>query len=83
MNNTADEASQLGRLRAVEEILLAEYDDAQEELDNLSRSTASPVVEAVMNRYTYALQRLREFLTTCEIPRDVADRLDDWQEVRR
>jgi len=65
------------RMRAVEEILLNEFDVVQRELDHANQTQMPSRVEEAVERYTQTLQRLRKFLTDGEVPSDVAEKLNE------
>jgi hypothetical protein len=67
----------LRRVRAIEKILVSEYNDACTEFDRAKeRNAPAWEVKATCERYIHAMERLRRFLADGEIPSDVEDRLE-------
>ena len=61
------------RMRAAENILLAEFNVATAEFDQVKENPRSPdQIQAICERYIEAARRLRLFLGAGEIPPDVA-----------
>ena len=67
----------LCRARAIEKILLDEFEAAQAEFDEVVRSHIRGRVTAAVERYTRAVTRMRTFLAQGEIPPDIAQKIED------
>lgn len=66
----------LSRSRAIERILVKEYDSAHTQLAETTKMHLSDPVKDAIERCIQASQRLRKFLANGEIPPDVVEKLN-------
>jgi hypothetical protein len=66
------------KTRCIEEMLVREYEVARAELDRIKPGRRTSMQDALVE-CTEAMRRLRRFLESGEIPRDVADRILDFR----
>jgi len=79
-----DERATHQRLRAIEEILLEEFDDARRELDRAKVDPdLNPDIKATCEQYMSVIQRMRGFLGDGVVPADVKIRLASISDGKR
>jgi len=72
------------RLRAIEEILLDEFDDARRELDRAKFDPdLNPEIKATCRKYMSVIQRMRGFLGDGVVPADVHSKLASISDRKR
>jgi hypothetical protein len=72
---TEGQLAHFRRMRAIEEILLTEYEARLVEFSSMQSDLSTPgQIEFAGERYLRAIRKLRKFLADGEIPTDLADR---------
>ena len=72
---TKESQRRRSRLRAAEQILREEYETAQAALDSVVAAKARNEIRETVEQCTFAVWRMRNLLSTGEIPADVAEKL--------
>ena len=79
-----DERATHQRLRAIEEILLEEFDDARGELDRAKADPQlTPDIKATCEQYMSVIQKMRGFLGNGVVPADVHAKLASISDGKR
>ena len=82
MSDSKHSATQFGRIRAAERILVDEYETVKEDFDrcltNCLTATERQQIDEVCERCILAVWRLRELLAHGTIPPDVEAKLSGW-----